>query len=235
MPKNYYDILGVTKNASDDEIKKAYRKLAMKYHPDRNKQNKDAESKFKEINNAYDTLGDSKKRKNYDTFGSNNFSGNSYSSQQNPFSSGSYSYSSTGGIDLEDLFGNFGGNKSYSSSSGFDFGDLFGSNFGQTQTKKTSFREEKTPEIDITKIYEVPIFDLIIGCKIEVSSFLGEKAKLKIPPNTKPGTKFRVKGFGKNISGNKGNLIVITEAIMPKYISEVDLNLLKTISNNVTY
>lgn len=235
MPKNYYDILWVTKNASDDEIKKAYRKLAMKYHPDRNKQNKDAESKFKEINNAYDTLWDSKKRKNYDTFGSNNFSWNSYSSQQNPFSSWSYSYSSTWWIDLEDLFWNFWGNKSYSSSSWFDFWDLFWSNFGQTQTKKTSFREEKTPEIDITKIYEVPIFDLIIWCKIEVSSFLWEKAKLKIPPNTKPGTKFRVKWFWKNISWNKWNLIVITEAIMPKYISEVDLNLLKTISNNVTY
>jgi molecular chaperone DnaJ len=65
-----YGILGIEKNANKDEIKKAYRKLAMKYHPDRNGGNKEAETKFKEINEAYSTLSDDGKRQQYDTYGS---------------------------------------------------------------------------------------------------------------------------------------------------------------------
>lgn len=90
MNKNYYETLGVSKNASTDEIKKAYKKMAMKYHPDRNKGDAAAEKKFKEINEAYQVLGDEEKKKNYDTFGSaegNPFSGG------NPFGNGNYQYS----------------------------------------------------------------------------------------------------------------------------------------------
>ena len=71
--KDYYSILGVNKNASDEEIKKAYRKMAMKYHPDTNKGDKDAEEKFKEINTAYDVLKDPQKRAAYDQFGHDTF------------------------------------------------------------------------------------------------------------------------------------------------------------------
>jgi curved DNA-binding protein len=74
MPeKNYYTVLGVSKSAPQDEIKKAYRKLAMKYHPDRNKDNKEAEAKFKEVSEAYAVLSDPEKRKQYDTFGAEGF------------------------------------------------------------------------------------------------------------------------------------------------------------------
>src|SRR4249919_804208 len=69
--KDYYKILGVNKSASADEIKKAYRKLAVKYHPDKNPNNKQAEEKFKEINEANEVLGDPDKRKKYDTLGEN--------------------------------------------------------------------------------------------------------------------------------------------------------------------
>ena len=69
MAKDFYEVLGVSKTATDDEIKKAYRKLAKKYHPDVNPDNKDAEAKFKEINDAYEVLGDAQKRSNYDQFG----------------------------------------------------------------------------------------------------------------------------------------------------------------------
>lgn len=68
-PKDYYQIFGVSRDASQDEIKKAYRKLALKYHPDRNRENKEAQEKFKEINMAYEVLNDSEKRKRYDQFG----------------------------------------------------------------------------------------------------------------------------------------------------------------------
>ena len=67
--KDFYEILGVQKNASDDEIKKSYRKLAMKYHPDRNKDDKESERKFKEVSAAYEILKDSEKRSAYDQYG----------------------------------------------------------------------------------------------------------------------------------------------------------------------
>lgn len=68
--KDPYSVLGVAKSATQDEVKKAYRKLAMQYHPDKNKGDKKAEDKFKEINAAYEVLGDAKKRKEHDSFGS---------------------------------------------------------------------------------------------------------------------------------------------------------------------
>lgn len=76
MAKDYYNILGIQKNASDEEIKKAYKKLAIKYHPDKNKGNKIAEEKFKEINEAYEILSSPDKKRNYDALGSTNFNEN---------------------------------------------------------------------------------------------------------------------------------------------------------------
>ena len=69
MAKDLYEVLGVSKNATEQEIKSAYRKLALKYHPDKHKGDKDSETKFKEINQAYEVLSDKKKRQQYDTFG----------------------------------------------------------------------------------------------------------------------------------------------------------------------
>jgi len=74
MVKDYYKLLGVDKNSSKDGIKKAYRKLALKYHPDKNKGNKEAEEKFKKINEAYAVLSNDEKRKQYDMFGADGFS-----------------------------------------------------------------------------------------------------------------------------------------------------------------
>lgn len=230
MSKNFYDVLWVSKTASNEEIKKAYRKKAMEFHPDRNKGNKEAESKFKEINEAYNTIGDESKRKNYDMFGSS-----SWFSGWNPFWWSQWY--STGWVDLEDLFWNFwgkGSSRSYSSQ-GFDFSDLFWNWFSQSSQRSTQKEEKKQESPDIEKTYEVPLFDLVLGCKIEVEWFLWEKAKLKIPPNTKPGTKFRVKDFWKNIWWKKWNLIVIIDVRMPKHISDVDISLLQNIRDNIWY
>lgn len=110
--KDYYEVLGVNKNSTDDEIKKAYRKLARKYHPDLNRDNpKAAEEKMKEINEAYDVLKDKDKRAQYDQFGHAAFGGGGYGG------GGGFN----GGININDIFGGAGG---------FDMGDIFEQFFG---------------------------------------------------------------------------------------------------------
>ena len=126
MSKDYYNVLGVDKNASDDEIKKAYRKMAMKFHPDKNPDNPEAEAKFKEAAEAYDVLSTPDKKSNYDRFGSANGGGN-------PFGGG--------GFNMEDIFSNFG--------------DIFGSAFNQRysggqkpQSRGSNLRIKVTLNID---------------------------------------------------------------------------------------
>ena len=115
MSNNFYDVLWVSKSASADEIKKAYRKKAMEYHPDRNKWNKEAEKKFKEINEAYGVLSNPQKKKQYDTFGS---------ASGNPFwGAWWWTYSSAWFWGFEDMFWGWWG--SSFSSGGINLEDLF--------------------------------------------------------------------------------------------------------------
>ena len=108
--RDYYEVLGVSKNATIDEIKKAFRVLAMKYHPDRNKE-PDAEAKFKEINEAYEVLSDDKMRATYDRFGHQGLNNNGFSGDNiNPFDIFNEFFSNMGGFtsgfdsDAEDIF-----------------------------------------------------------------------------------------------------------------------------------
>ena len=231
MSSNLYDTLGVSKNASWEEIKKAYRKQAMKYHPDRNKWDKSAESKFKEINEAYSVLSDSSKKKQYDTF---------WSTSSNPFWwwTSSWWYSSQWFWWFEDIFWGFWW--SYSSSWWVNIEDLFWNMWGNwwwfwSQSSKNTKVKEEPISLDFEKTYEVPIFDLILWCKIEVKWVYGQTAKLKIPPSTKSWSKFRVKDFWKSEWSKKWNLIVKIEWLMPKNISEVDMSMLERIRENIGY
>lgn len=113
--RDYYDILGVDKNADAQAIKKAYRKLAMKYHPDRNPDNKEAEEKFKEVNEAYEVLSDENKRRTYDQFGHEGVNG------QGGFGGQGFGGQGFGGF--EDIFGDV-------------FGDIFGGGFGNSRTRR---------------------------------------------------------------------------------------------------
>lgn len=127
--KDYYSILGVDKNASEEDIKSAYRKLAKKYHPDLNKDNPQAGEKFKEINEAYEVLGDKQKRSNYDQFGS------------------------ADGANFSDFFG---GNGGFSGGFTGDFGDIFGDIFsafgggGRTSTRQTARGEDINVSLNIS-------------------------------------------------------------------------------------
>lgn len=185
--RDYYEILGISKNASDDEMKKAYRKLAMKYHPDRNPNKKEAEERFKEINEAYAVLSDKEKRKQYDTFGAEGF--HQRFTQEDIFR----------GFDFDEilsgLFGGRGKREFRFSRGGFEFGDFFGGRGAYQDMGRMPQRGE-----DI--LYELPI-------TLEEAAFGGEKRvsfqkekggveeiSVKIPKGITPGKKLRVTGKG---------------------------------------
>jgi len=157
--KDYYEVLGVNKNSTDDEIKKAYRKLARKYHPDLNRDDpKTAEAKMKEINEAYDVLKDKEKRAQYDQFGHAAFSGAGYGGA----GGGTY----TGNINMEDveeIFNQMGGG-------GFGFGDIFGDLFGRGQNRA---RRKRGPERGADLRYDLSL-------TFEEAAF-GKKMTIKVP------------------------------------------------------
>ena len=235
MKKDFYKILWVDKKADANEIKKAYRKLAMKYHPDKNKGDKESEIKFKEINEAYQTLSDPEKRKQYDMFWSA-----SWMWWWNPFW---WAWWTSWFWGFEDIFGWMWWYwRTNSRTQTFNMEDLFWSawwmwwGFWRQQTRQTHRSTPTEPvSLDFEKTYEVPVFDLILGCSIEVRWVYGQTKKIKIPAGTKPGTKMRVKWLGKSEWWKKWNLIVKIEAKMPKYISDVDKAMLERIRDWVGY
>ena len=146
MARDYYNVLGVQKGAQADEIKKAYRKLARKYHPDVNTGDSEAENKFKEISEAYGVLGDEEKRKQYDSLG------------HDAFKSGGHGYDFSG-ANFEDIKDQFGG---------FDFGDIFGDIFGGGgRSRKRSSTPRRGEDISYT--IQIPFKDAIFGNEYEIA------------------------------------------------------------------
>ena len=176
--RDYYEVLGVSKDASDDEIKKAYRKLAIKYHPDKNPGDKEAEAKFKEVNEAHDVLSDKQKRARYDQFGHAGVGGAS----GNPFAGGN-------------PFGQ-GGNFNFNGQTfNFDFGgaggfeDILGSLFGFGGARRP--RRGADYQTSVTLTFEEAVF----GTTKEVSAN-GEDIKVKIPAGIDDGMSIRLRGKG---------------------------------------
>jgi curved DNA-binding protein len=192
--KDYYETLGVKRDATDAEIKSAYRKLARKYHPDVNK-TKEAEDKFKEINEAYEVLGDKQKRQRYDSLGSNWQGGADYTPppgfENFGFHGGNgYQQFSFGGGDMggfsdffSSLFGDMMGGASYQNANqnfgGFDFGDLG----GRTYTRqKRSNPQQKQENLDITKTLNVTAKDLFSDSPVPVK-FQDMRKCTQCPPH----------------------------------------------------
>jgi len=214
MAVDYYKLLGVEKNASKDEIKKAFRKLAMKYHPDKTKNNKELEEKFKKINEAYAVLSNDDKRKQYDQFGAEGFS-RRYS-QEDIFRGFNYQdifkefgigdMFGRGGSFFSDLFG--GGRKSrnkrnaYSSFDGDPFGGAGGFNGANFQQPM----QNAETELHIT------LEESVFGAKKRVSLDTGsgvETIDITVPQGVEEGSKLRLKGKGplEPMSGQRGDLI----------------------------
>lgn len=181
--KDYYKTLGVSKNASQEEIKKAYRKLAVKYHPDKNQGDETAENKFKEIGEAYDVLGDPEKRKKYDTLGSN---WKQYEQQGggahrgNPFGQGGGTHFEFEG-DPSSFFGGGG--------SGFSdfFEAFFGGGMGGRQTGFGGQDYEAQTTISLDEAYH--------GTERQVNTGK-QQLRIKIKPGAYDGLKLRIKGKG---------------------------------------
>ncbi|MEA3240348.1 MAG: J domain-containing protein [Pseudomonadota bacterium] len=186
--KDYYAVLGVGKKASEEEIKKAFRKLARKYHPDMNPDNAAAEKKFKEISEAYEVLSDAKKRKEYDTYGE---------TFQQP-GGGFHGHPGAGayGFDLNDLFGGgMGGGRSRSKTftSGGDPADIFADLFGSSGGFQQQARPRKGE--DISYAVEISFAEAVQGTELRLQ-INHRKVTVRIPPGTNNNSKLRVKGKG---------------------------------------
>ena len=172
--KDYYGVLGVSKTATDEELKKAYRKMAKKYHPDANADNKaEAEKKFKEVNEAYEVLSDPQKRKMYDQFGTVD-PGAGFGGAGGPFGGGNgyYSYTSTGWDDFGDL--------------GDIFSSFFGGSFGGQRSSRRNNAPRKGEDINLN--VEITFEEAFKGVEKEIIITRQETCNICNGTGAKPGT-----------------------------------------------
>ncbi len=187
MSKSLYQTLNVSENASQDEIKKSYRRLARQYHPDLNK-TKEAEEKFKEINAAYEILSDEEKRRQYDQFGDNMFGGQNFSD---------FARSRGASEDLDDILSSIFGRGGFSQRFSQNSQGFSGFNF-------SNFAPEN---LDLSATLNVSVLDTLLGNKKQVS-INNESFSLKIPIGVEEGEKIRVRNKGKTGRTGKGDLLL---------------------------
>jgi curved DNA-binding protein len=199
--KDYYKILGVSRDADEKEIKRTYRKLALKYHPDKNPDNKKAEDRFKEINEAYEVLGDPAKRAKYDRLGESYRSWQHRTGEPGGFDWSQWVSGTPGGMrvefgDLEDVLG--GGFSDF-------FNTIFGgmpgqqsggfSGRGRAQARRRS--SEHPVSINLSEAYHGTA---------RILQFNGRRIEVKIPPGAKTGTKIHIPASAGLSSGQSGDL-----------------------------
>jgi curved DNA-binding protein len=230
--KDYYRTLGVSKTATGKEIKSAFRKLAQKYHPDRNRGDKQAEERFKEINEAYEVLGDAEKRAKYDELGSSYAQweqmgrpggGFDFSQWASAMGAGTGGGARRGNVrveyqDMSDLFGD----------SGFSdfFETLFGGSFGQTG-RATRTAPRSAPAQNIEQPVDITLEEAYTGTTRMLQRG-SQRKEFKIPPGAKTGTKIRFAGSGHAAAsplggGATGDLyLVVNVTTHPKFRREGD-------------
>ncbi len=216
MNTDYYKILGVDKKASADDIKKAYRKLALKHHPDKNPGNKESEEKFKKISEAYAVLSDPEKRNQYDNFGSDTFS--QRYSQEDIFRN----------FDINDIlrdlgFGGVGGKRrthTYQQSGGADpFGDLFSG---------SHYRQMPQRGHDLEYNLSITLEESVFGAEKKIAITKEERVdevNIKIPAGINAGKKLRLAGKGlPGMHGGTPGDLYLNIGILPHPIFARDVN-----------
>jgi curved DNA-binding protein len=219
--KDYYNSLGVSKTASQDDIKKAFRKLARQYHPDMNKGDKKAEEKFKEINEAHEVLSDTDKRQKYDQFGAHWQQYGRAGGQPEDFNWDAWASPGGGSNrrtmtqeELEQIFGGMGGMPGSGGMGGFSdfFETLFGGfgqsrggvNFGQQRVRQPRRGQDAVHSIEIT------LEEAHRGTERLLQWEDGRKIEASIPPGVKTGSKIRLRGQGQRgaMGGQDGDLFL---------------------------
>jgi len=196
---DYYKILGVDRNASQDDIKKAYKKLARKHHPDLNPNDADAKRRFQEINEANEVLGDPEKRKKYDQYGEHWQHADQFEEQQKQYRQ---QYGGTGG-----------GGSFWSSSSGFsgdegEFSDFFESLFGSRRGRSTGFRGQ-----DFNAELQLSLRDAAQTHK-QILTVNGKKIRITIPAGVEDGQTIKLNGQGgPGVNGGPAGDLYITFVI----------------------
>ena len=221
--KDYYKILGVEKGASQDEIKKSYRKLAQKYHPDMNQNNKESESKFKEISEAYEVLKNPERRAKYDNLGSQynrhrNSGGQNSNFNWSDWFSNQQAGQRRSGNNVEDFFGGSGGNVS-------DFFErIFGG--GATQSRRTTRRTNPIKGKDYKTNVKLTFEEIYNGAtkKLKIND---EIININFKPGIKDGHELKLSGKGMpgKAGGPSGDLIIKVEQVNEKNMERKGNNL----------
>jgi curved DNA-binding protein len=207
--KDYYRLLGISKNASPEEIKKAFRKMALKYHPDKNKGDKTADERFKEVNEAYAVLSDSEKRRQYDTFGSTEF--HRRFTQEDIFRN----------FDFTNIFQDLGGGGVFFGGRGgaeVSFDEILGQAFGArgggfgSRSGKQSSRYSQPIGQDLVLDLALSPNEALQGSHKLISIQTGgspERISVHIPKGISTGKKIRVAGKGGQGPGGRGDLYLL--------------------------
>jgi len=199
--RDYYDVLGVNKSASPEELKSAYRKLAVKYHPDKNPGDKESEAKFKEAAEAYEVLSDQSKRQTYDQFGHQGVNSN-------------FGQSGFQNVDINDIFNNIFGDEI--------FGDIFGDIFGRGGTR----RPPRGRNIQIA--YEMTLEEAVFGKDVEIRLPTShKKVSVNIPAGVDTGNKIRLSGEGEvsKYGGENGDLFIVVQVVNHEFLEREGNNL----------
>ena len=200
--KDYYKILGVERNASQPDIKRAYRKLALKYHPDKNPDDESAESRFKEINEAYEVIGDPAKRAKFDQLGSSYRNWERKGHPGGGFDWSQWTAGAPGGVRVEvgDIGDMFGG-----------FSDFFNSIFGGVGAQPQGFSQQiRSRGRDVEKSISITLIEALRGTTRSYRRN-GGKIEVTIPPGAKTGTKVRISGKGQEGRGGPGDLYLVVK------------------------
>ena len=187
MKRDYYEILGVDRSVSESDLKKAFKRLAIKHHPDKNPGNKEAEEKFKEAAEAYEVLSDQAKRQTYDQFGHQGVNSN-------------FGQSGFQNVDINDIFNNIFGDEI--------FGDIFGDIFGRAGTRRPPRGR------NIQMAYEMTLEEAVFGKDVEIRlPNSNKKVSVNIPAGVDTGNKIRLSGEGEpsQYGGENGDLFIVVQ------------------------